>query len=148
MRILLPTIAAAALAAFSGTALAQTQADAYYPPEEMAAARAALHHATGGARHLFFRTDRFEIRQQRDDEELCDQQHDNIANALRRPDGGQPRELRTRTQGLVKDEDPPSSGGAGPKDVAATSDEAQPRQLGFSNRRPFSYKREESVCNN
>ena len=69
MRILLPTIAAAALAVFSGTALAQTQADAYYPPEEMAAARASLHHATGGARHLFFRTDRFEIRQQRDNEE-------------------------------------------------------------------------------
>lgn len=70
MRTLLSTVTLAAAAAFSGTALAQTRADTYYPPEEMAAARAALHHATGGARHAFFRTDRFEIRQQRDDEEV------------------------------------------------------------------------------
>ncbi|MED5550248.1 MAG: copper resistance protein B [Pseudomonadota bacterium] len=69
MRALVSLLAVPAFAAFSGTALAQTQADAYYPPEEMAAARAMLRHETGGARHLFFRTDRFEIRQQRDDEE-------------------------------------------------------------------------------
>lgn len=69
MRTLLPAIALGLAPLLpAGAVHAQTQADAYYPPEEMAAARAALRHATGGARHSFFQTDRLEVRDQRDGE--------------------------------------------------------------------------------
>lgn len=71
MRALFAMTGLLALAAGStGGAAAQTQADAYYPPEEMASARAALRHATGGARRFYFQTDRLELRDQRDDEQV------------------------------------------------------------------------------
>jgi len=68
MRALFPTAAVLALAAGS-TAAAQTQADAYYPPEDMAQARTALRHETGGTRRFYVQTDRLELRDQRDGEQ-------------------------------------------------------------------------------
>jgi len=70
MRVLFCPLAGVLALAAGTTAAAQTQADAYYPPEEMAEARAALRHATGGARRFYFRTDRLELRDQRDDEQV------------------------------------------------------------------------------
>ena len=56
------TLTAAGLATIllSAGAPAQTQADEYYPPEDMEAARGALRHGTGGQRLFFFQTDRLE----------------------------------------------------------------------------------------
>lgn len=66
-------IAASLLMLFSLTPLAkaQNQADAYYPPTEMEAAREALREGAGGQRLFFFQTDRLEYQTRRDDEEIA-----------------------------------------------------------------------------
>lgn len=61
MKISLLTWAlAGSLALTASMARAQDAADAYYPPQDMQAARAALKHGVGGAKHTFVLADRFE----------------------------------------------------------------------------------------
>jgi len=55
----------------ASAALGQNQADAYYPPEEMEAAREALREGAGGQHLFFFQADRFEYQSRRDDEEIA-----------------------------------------------------------------------------
>ena len=64
-------IAGGLMIAAATAASAQDQADAYYPPEEMEAAREALREGAGGQKLFFFQADRFEYQARRDDEELA-----------------------------------------------------------------------------
>jgi len=71
MKALIGVLAAAAISLLSAsTARSQNQADSFYPPEEMEAARQALRDGAGGQRLFFFQTDRLEFQSRRDDEEV------------------------------------------------------------------------------